>query len=62
MSQPTQDFSVKEKGSSPAGGGAVGVVLKPEPEHAAESEPVGATGDSSTLMRTLAQQVEGESP
>ncbi len=62
MSQLTKAFSVNKKGFSPAGGAAVGVVLKPEPEHAAESEPVGGTGDFSTPMRTVAQRVEGEPP
>ena len=53
-------FSVK-KGLSPAGPG-FGVVLKPEPEHAAESEPVGGTGEFTTRMRCVAQRVEGEPP
>ena len=64
MSQLTKAFSVNKKGFSPAGGAGVGVgvVLKPEPEHAAESEPVGGTGDFSTPMRTVAQRVEGQPP
>jgi len=44
MSQLAKAFSVDKKGFSPAGGAAVGVVLKPEPEHAAENEPVGGNG------------------
>ena len=62
MSQLTKAFSVNKGGSSPAGGAAVGVVLKPEPEHAPESEPVGGTGEFSTLMRAVGQRVEGEPP
>ena len=62
MSQLTNPFSVNKKGFSPAGAAAVGVVLKPEPEDSAESEPVRATGDFSTLMRTVAHRVEGEPP
>lgn len=62
MSQLTNLFLVGKNGFSPAGGAAVGVVLEPEPEHAADSEPVGGTGDSSTPMRTVAQRIEGEPP
>ena len=62
MNQLTNPFSVNEKGFSPAGGVGVGVVLKPKPEHAAESEPVGGMGDFSTLMRTVAHRVEGQQP
>jgi len=62
MSQLTNLLSVNMNGFSPAGGAAVGVVLKPEPEHAAESESVGATGDFSTPTRTVAKRVEGEPP
>lgn len=60
MSRLTRAFSVNKTGFSPAGGAAVGEV--PAPEHSAESEPVGAIGDSSTPMRTVAQRVEGEPP
>ncbi len=62
MSQLTNPFSVNKKGFGPAAGVAVGVVLKPEPEHAAESGPVGATGYLSTPMRTVAKRVEGQPP
>ncbi len=62
MSQLTEAFSVNKRGFSPAGGAAVALVLKPEPEHAADSEPVGRTGDLSTLMRTVARRIEGEPP
>ena len=62
MSQLTEDFSVNEVGFNPAGDAAAALVLKPEPEHAAESEPVGATGGYSTPMRTVVQRVEGEPP
>ena len=38
MSQLTKPLAANKKGSSPAPGAIVGLVLKPEPEHAAESE------------------------
>ena len=62
MSQLTKAFSVSKKGFCPAPGAAVGLVLEPEPEHAAESEPVRGTGDFSTPTRTVAERVEGEPP
>ena len=62
MSQLTKAFSVNKMGFSPAGGTPVGVALKSEPAHAAEREPVGRTGDFSTLMRTVARRVEGKPP
>ncbi len=62
MSQLTKASSVNMKGFSPAGGAGVGVVLKSKPEHAAENEPVGGTGDLATPMRAVAQRVEGEPP
>ena len=61
MSQLTKAFLVNKKGFGPAGG-AVGLVLKPAPVRAAESEPVGGTDDLSTRMPTGAQRVEGEPP
>ena len=62
MSQLMKAFSVDKKGFSPAGAAAPGVVLKPEPKHASESEPVGVTGDCSISMRTNAERVEGGPP
>ena len=62
MSQLTKASLVNKGGFSPAGGAAVALVLKPEPEHGAESEPVGGTGDLSTLMRTVARRIKGEPP
>ncbi len=62
MRQLTKDFSVNKVGFNPAGDAAAALVLKPAPDHPAESEPVGATGVFSTPMRTVAQRVEGEPP
>ena len=62
MRQPTNPFSADKKRFSPAGGAVVEAVLKPDPEHAAEREPVGGIGDPSTLMRTATRRVQGESP
>jgi len=62
MSQLTKAFSVNWTGFSPAEGEVVGVVLKPEPEHVAERQLIGEPGDSSTLLRSVAQRVQGERP
>ena len=62
MSRLTMIFPANRRGFRPAGGGALGVVLKPEREHAAESEPVRETCDFSTPMRTVDHRSAGGRP
>ena len=60
VNEPAPEGLLDPQGaSSPAGSADIGVVLKPEPEHSAESDPVVGTGDFSILMRAADQRVEG---